>query len=611
MNLRDPRILRTRTEYFFWLMISSLFVPLLIGISLCISYEQAVAADSRTPDQSDPVDANLLIETINNDRPAFLEEQSGNQLHKMAKGASAATITIVEFADFQCPFCVNVVPTLEAILERYPDQVRLVFKHLPLPMHPKAPLAHEASIAAGAQGQFWPMHDLLYANRQQMDRVDLIGYAETLDLDVSQFEMALNTGQYTDVVEADVQEAQRLGITGTPTFFINGRKLVGAQPVAVFENIIREELGLEPLPSAPAPPPMLPTAIQVQASPVQGYWGAPVTIVEYSDFQCPYCQKVTPTLRKVLQHYDGQVRVVFKHFPLPFHADAPLAHRAALAAGEQEKFWEMHDVLFERQEALKPDDLMDYARQIGLDLPKFTSALKDSKHPAQIEQDQLEGRRLGVTGTPTFFVNGTKLVGAQSFDAFQRVIASSLGTTPASLSPSEQNKLPITAQGSATASVKLTVFADFRSPLSAKVAELLRTLPGDYPEHVQVVFKHFPLPFHPKAKLAHEAAMAAGAQGQFWTMHDWLFQHQGPLGAEALVASAKHLGLNEEQFQQDLNGHETLEAIRQDMIEGRALNVRGVPTLFINDVRLDGVVQSAMIHSVIDRELAASYQAKK
>jgi len=592
-------------------MVQKFLILILVGVVLFLSWEHA-GADSFQKRIVDPDFAlNQVVQTGVQKTQAISGEQSGERVPWMVQGPTSAPITIIEFADFQCPYCVKVVPTLEAVLERYPDQVRLVFKHLPLPMHPKAPLAHEASVAAGAQGQFWTMHDLLYANRHQMDRADFLGYAETLGLDVVQFETALDSGQYREIVEADMQEAQRLGITGTPTFVINGRKLVGAKPLAAFETIIREELGLDPLPPVPAPPSMLPTAIPVQDSPVQGYWGAPVTIVEYSDFQCPYCQKVTPTLRKVLQHYDGQVRVVFKHFPLPFHADAPRAHQAALAARAQEKFWKMHDVLFDHQDALKPDDLMTYARQIGLDLPTFAGALKDSKYAAQIEQDRSEGTSLGVTGTPTFFVNGTKLVGAQSFDAFQRVIASALRDTPASPLPLEQNAPLVTVQGPATAPVKVTVFADFQSPLSAKVADLLRTFPEDYHDQVQVAFKHFPLPFHPKAKLAHEAAMAAGAQGQFWAMHDWLFQHQGPLGANVLVASAKQLGLDEERFQHDLEAHEMMEAIRHDMIEGRNRNVRGVPTVFINDVRLDGVMSPAMVRSVIDRELAGSLQTKR
>lgn len=116
---------------------------------MCNPCGYVAAADSRNPDQSAPVNSKPLTQTLNHDRQDFLEEHYGNLTDKMNKGASSATITIVEFADFQCPFCVNVVPTLDAVLERYPDQVRLTFKHLPLPMHPKARLAHEASVAAG------------------------------------------------------------------------------------------------------------------------------------------------------------------------------------------------------------------------------------------------------------------------------------------------------------------------------------------------------------------------------------------------------------------------------------------------------------------------------
>ena len=158
--------------------------------------------------------------------------QTGDPSRRTAvthKGPATAPITIIEFSDFECPFCAQAQPALDEILAAYPDQIRLVFKHNPLPFHPHAPLAHEAALAAGAQGKFWEMHDLLFTNQQRLTRDDLLRYAQQLDLDLIAFAEALDGGVYTSAVELDRVEAQGLGVTGTPTFFISGRRLVAAR----------------------------------------------------------------------------------------------------------------------------------------------------------------------------------------------------------------------------------------------------------------------------------------------------------------------------------------------------------------------------------------------
>ena len=153
---------------------------------------------------------------------------------------------------------------------------------------------------------------------------------------------------------------------------------------------------------------------------------AKVTIIEYSEFQCPFCSRVGPTIKQVLQTYGNDVRVCFKHNPLPFHADAPLASTAAIAAGEQGKFWEMHDKLFENQKALQRPQLLGYAKDIGLDVSKFEKDLDNPKFDEVLKKDQAEGQANGANGTPTFFINGRQLVGAQPFDAFKNVIEEEL-----------------------------------------------------------------------------------------------------------------------------------------------------------------------------------------
>ena len=167
--------------------------------------------------------------------------------------------------------------------------------------------------------------------------------------------------------------------------------------------------------------------IQVSGAPIRGNPSAPVTIVEYGDFQCPYCEKSRPTLKQILETYPQQVRILFKHFPLSFHREAMNGHRASLAAGEQGKFWEMHDMIFADPKQLAPETLRKYAETLGLDMTKYDADYKSEGVAKKIEADQAEGRKALVRGTPAFFVNGKMISGAQPFEAFKREIDAALG----------------------------------------------------------------------------------------------------------------------------------------------------------------------------------------
>ena len=158
------------------------------------------------------------------------------------RGAPHAKVTIVEFADFQCAFCGRVNETLAELLRRYPTQLKIVYRHMPLPFHKQAMLAAEASVSASAQGKFWVMFDRLFANPRALDRASLVEHARALGLDMPRFLEDLKTGRYRSYVLEDLAMAQRLGVNGTPMFFINGRPLSGAQPLVEFTTVIDEEL---------------------------------------------------------------------------------------------------------------------------------------------------------------------------------------------------------------------------------------------------------------------------------------------------------------------------------------------------------------------------------
>lgn len=156
-------------------------------------------------------------------------------------------------------------------------------------------------------------------------------------------------------------------------------------------------------------------------SPVKGTQDSRVVLVEFGDFQCPACKAAAPVLKRIEEEYEGRIRLVFRHFPLPVHGNAQIAAQAAEAAGEQGKFWEFHDILYGRQDvwvhSSDPKRLFeDYAREIGLDMGKFKEDLDSGKVKDKVERDVRDGKSVGIDSTPTVFLNGEKFVGVPSYE---------------------------------------------------------------------------------------------------------------------------------------------------------------------------------------------------
>jgi protein-disulfide isomerase len=179
--------------------------------------------------------------TLSLEPPRVVVEEAG----RPAKGPENAPIRIVEFSDFECPFCLAAHPTIEKVLATYGDRIRFVYRHYTLPNHPHARPAAEAAACAAEQGRFWQYHDLLFADQSRLTMADLKDHALTLGLDADKFNQCVDERRYSADVDADVQAAIAAGVTGTPGFFINGRPVSGAQPYEVFRRIIDEELQRE------------------------------------------------------------------------------------------------------------------------------------------------------------------------------------------------------------------------------------------------------------------------------------------------------------------------------------------------------------------------------
>jgi protein-disulfide isomerase len=376
------------------------------------------------------------------------------------RGGSAPRVTVVVFSEFQCPFCARVTSTLDQLLATYGNDLRVVFKHRPLPFHDRAAPAALAVEAAREQGKFWEMHDRLFANQQALGASDLEAHARAIGLDLERWRAGLAAATARSRVDADGALADQLAVQGTPTFFINGRPLVGAQPLAKFKALIDEELkradqglkrgvarpalyaeltreGLVKAARPPAPP--SPPAgqgddsagenevVRVElgntAGATKGPADALVTIVEYSDFQCPFCARVEPTIDRIMEDYKGRVRVVWRDFPLGFHENATPAALVAREARAQGRFWQMHKLLFAQQQGgLDRAGLEKAAAALGLDTARLRAAIERSDGRAELDAEVAAANKLGVRGTPTFFINGRRLVGAQPYERFKTVI---------------------------------------------------------------------------------------------------------------------------------------------------------------------------------------------
>jgi protein-disulfide isomerase len=162
-----------------------------------------------------------------------------------AKGSANAPIEMIEFSDFQCPFCLRADPTVRQVLSTYGDRIRFVYRHYPLPNHPNARPAAEAAACAGEQGKFWPYHDRLFANPTKLSDADLKQGAAELGLNTAQFNACVDTHKLKAQVDADIKDGEEAGVNGTPAFFVNGRMISGAQPYDVFKKMIDEELELK------------------------------------------------------------------------------------------------------------------------------------------------------------------------------------------------------------------------------------------------------------------------------------------------------------------------------------------------------------------------------
>ena len=269
---------------------------------------------------------------------------SGTNPGTQTGGAANGKLQIIEYSDYQCPFCERVEPTVEQIRKDYAGKVEIVYKNYPLEsIHPFAMGAAIAAECARDQGKFWEYHDKLFANQQALDVPQLKQYATDLGLDTAKFNTCFDTKAPAARIAADIQEAESHGVQGTPSFWIKDELVVGAQPYTTFKAKIDEKLSGKAAAPAAAQQPSAPTQPAAKVNVAAGRYlmgnaNAKVEIVEFSDFQCPFCKRfVDQNEGQMIAEYikTGKAKLTFRNYPLPFHQNAQIAAEAGECAGLQ------------------------------------------------------------------------------------------------------------------------------------------------------------------------------------------------------------------------------------------------------------------------------------
>lgn len=374
------------------------------------------------------------------------------------RGNRNAYVTMVVFTDFQCPYCAKHAANIELLAKNYrPDELRVVFKHQPLAFHENAAFAAEVAVGVmelGGRDAFWRYHHIAFERRGTLSEANAVTWAAETGVDERALAAGLASHKWRAKVEEDLAVGKAAGVTGTPCSFVNGVVVHGAQGIdhltevvdaelaraksleqrgvareAIYGRMFATNFNAEKEVPKPAPEPepedLTTFAVPIGSAPTRGPATALVTIVEFSDYQCPFCGRVAPSLERIRKEYGDKVRLVWKDMPLPFHKRAMPAANFARSARAQKGvagFWRAHDKIFETQSKLEDADLEKLARTLGLDVNVTMKAVRDDAYKAQIALDMKEGEAVKANGTPHFFINGRRFVGAQPFESFKKVI---------------------------------------------------------------------------------------------------------------------------------------------------------------------------------------------
>ena len=381
--------------------------------------------------------------------------------------------------------------------------------------------------------------------------------------------------------------------------------------------------------------------VPVGDSPIQGPDDAPITIVMFTDLECPYCRELHVALGTLRKEMPDDIRIVFKHTPLSFHELAVPSALGALAAREQGKFWEYVDRVYENQATLSETTLLEHAAALSLDLEQFRNDFGNAKHVAAIEADMALASQAGVRGTPTMFVNGLRVAGLFPLEDLRALMSQqkkfverltdagvkqkdlywrTVSAQYEQVAPSGINEVaedtepqgpviahipiddsPVKGAKSDDALVTIVTFSDFQCPFCAGATQIVDEVLGKA-EDTRLSFRHFPLGNHPRAGAAALAAIVAQEGGKFWEYHDLLFANQDDLSDDALDSHATKLGLNPKTIAEAMSDPDRQSRVIDDQRLGVAIGVQGTPTFFINGVMVMGIESAEAFEGMVNSQ---------
>ncbi|MBU1219181.1 thioredoxin domain-containing protein [Myxococcota bacterium] len=536
-------------------------------------------------------------------------------------GPKDAPVSIVVFDDFQCPWCKKASEVIGNAMKNHKNDTRFVMINFPLTrIHKEAELAAAAGMEAHAQGKFKEMHDKLFVNPRAINMENVLKWAGEIKMNVETLKAALESNKYKTAIDAQMNQGKMIGVRGTPTILVNGRKFNMQRDLnkaaTDLSAMIQEELKIvaqrkmprgkayemlvaggvrnmaalvdrpnprdakNKQPPRKRPPrkildPNVPYKVEYTGKePWKGGKEPLVTIIEFSEFQCPYCERVEPTMAKLLEDYKDDLKVVYVQNPLPFHKLALPASVAALEVLAQKGlkgYWDFHKHVFANRKDINPENIEKWVKDVAkLDMAKYKTAVDSKVHENTIKEGQAIAAKFGARGTPAFFINGYFINGARPVEQFKAIIDREMGkvkkaieekkTTRADAykfamstalpqakyimqeTPERPKRKPrprldhtktykifpldnVPFVGDPNAEVVMAIGFDVQCPFCKRIWPMVKELlegeqPKDgkpaefkgYKKGVKIVLLHYPLPFHKQAPLAHEAYQEVFAQ---------------------------------------------------------------------------------------------------
>lgn len=482
-------------------------------------------------------------------------------------GPRTAPVTIVVFSDFQCPYSAKAEPDLDRLVMEFSDQVRLVFRHYPLSGHQNAQRAAEAAALAHDQGKFWQYHRLLFENQDKLGTQNLYEYARRLDLDMNEFKQGMVNRKHKDTVNADIESGERYGVRGTPAIYINGkpRRTRTANYYAELVPFVQMELrgngNKERTTKAPKPGVL-----------------AEVAGVEIAETDLPRNELFR--LEEALYYLKlEQTKGLLERRLMNLEADS----RGITV-----------DSLYRAEIGSIPN-----TREVEAQYMVFQGYVKNNPRLMYLgererEEEILRLLEIQVDPTLTFkeqvYIGLSSIVERLKIDRFKPVLIAKLkrkyGATihikPPDPPTYEIDTIGHPSLGPEFAPNTVVMFSDFECPYSRTVMSTIHEVIERYPEDMRLVFRHFPLSFHRRAQLAHEASECAREQGKFWQFHDRLFAYQDALGEDALKKHAAEIGLDIQRFNNCLNTRRFEDKVRRDVLDAIAYGVNATPSFYVN-----------------------------